>query len=103
MRSVAPLALGSVGFPSRSDLDRSQVTAERGCLRSTVSNRNPSQQSAPFVEPASDGSLATAGQGEMQLQPAKRCSEGLVQFDYYVIGGKVVDGQEGVGHIRVVG
>jgi len=39
----------------------------------------------------------------MKLQTAHRSSKGLVKFDDHVIGGKVMDGQEGVGNVRLAG
>ena len=80
---------------------RCRLTGVAG--RSTRPNRNPPKQSAPFIHPPSDRPWATAWYGKVQFQTAKWFGQGLIQFDDYVIGGQVVDGEEGDSRVRVVG
>ncbi len=95
-----PLAVGSMGFLSCSNLDRSHPIVVQGCLRSTHANRNPPQQSAPFVKPPSNGPLVTAWDGKVKFQTAEWLCKGFVDFGHYVIGAEVVDSEEGFGHVR---
>ena len=73
------------------------------CLGSTVPNRNSPQHPSPFVQSPSNGTLATDMQSHAKFKATKRSSHGIVQFDDDVIGGKVVDGEEGVGHASLIG
>lgn len=74
------------------------MTTERGRSRFNLPQQELVTAVCPIRPTTRNGTLSITGHCNVQFQTAERCGQGLVQFDHYVVGGKIVDGEGGNGH-----